>query len=63
MTVPVYLDHNATTAVRPEAAAAVAAALELRGNASSVHAFGRAARRTLEEAREAVAALAGAAAT
>ncbi|WP_316977931.1 cysteine desulfurase family protein [Shumkonia mesophila] len=57
---PVYLDHNATTPVRPEAAEAVAAALSTVGNPSSVHAFGRAARRLLEEAREAVAALAGA---
>ena len=56
---PVYLDHNATTPVRPEAAEAVAAALMDLGNPSSVHAFGRAARRRLEAAREAVAALAG----
>jgi cysteine desulfurase len=56
---PVYLDHNATTPVRPEAAAAVAAALSTVGNPSSVHAFGRAARRLLEEAREEVATLAG----
>lgn len=57
---PVYLDHNATTPVRPEAAEAVAAALSTVGNPSSVHAFGRAARRLLEEAREEIAALAGA---
>ncbi len=57
---PVYLDHNATTPVRPEAAEAMAAALSAVGNPSSVHAFGRAARRLLEEAREEVAALAGA---
>lgn len=56
---PVYLDHNATTPVRPEAAAAVAAALADPGNPSSIHGFGRAARRRLEEARESVAALAG----
>ncbi len=58
----VYLDHNATTPVRPEAAAAVAAALDLTGNASSVHRFGRLVRRKLEDAREAVAALIGASA-
>lgn len=58
---PLYLDHNATAPVRPEAAAAVAEVLGAVGNASSVHAFGRAAHRTLEEAREAVAALVGAA--
>ncbi len=59
MTDAVYLDHNATTAVRPEAAAAVALALAEVGNPSSVHGFGRLARRTLEEARESVAALIG----
>jgi cysteine desulfurase len=56
-----YLDHNATTPVRPAAAAAVAAALARIGNPSSVHAAGRAARRELERARERVAALVGAA--
>ncbi len=60
MTPAVYLDYNATTPVRPEAAAAVAEALGLTGNASSVHHFGRLARRKLEDAREAVAALVGA---
>lgn len=63
MTERVYLDHNATTAVRPEAAAAVTAALGLTGNASSVHGFGRTARQVIEEARTAVAGLAGAAAS
>ncbi|MCH8891767.1 MAG: aminotransferase class V-fold PLP-dependent enzyme, partial [Myxococcales bacterium] len=56
----VYLDHNATTPLRPEAAAAVAEALAMTGNPSSVHRFGRHARRKIEAAREAVAALAGA---
>lgn len=46
-----YLDHNATTPVRPEAAAAVAAVLAEPGNASSVHAAGRRARVRLEAAR------------
>ena len=50
-----YLDANATEPLRPEAKAAVIAALEAGGNPSSVHAAGRAARRRLEEAREAVA--------
>jgi len=54
-----YLDHNATTPVRPEAAAAVADALARGGNPSSVHRFGRLARRAVEEARTAVAALVG----
>lgn len=53
----IYLDHNATTAVRPEAAEATARALALGGNPSSVHAAGRAARAVVEQARDAVAAL------
>ncbi len=60
MTRTSYLDHNATTPLRPEAAAAVAEALAMTGNPSSVHRFGRHARRKIEAAREAVAALAGA---
>jgi cysteine desulfurase len=55
-----YLDHNATAPVRPAVAAAVAEALALVGNPSSVHRAGRAARRAVEAARRAVAALAGA---
>jgi cysteine desulfurase len=51
----VYLDHAATTAMRPEARDAWIAAVETVGNASSVHGDGQAARRMLEEAREAVA--------
>jgi cysteine desulfurase len=53
----VYLDYNATAKVRPEAVEAMIRALALTGNASSVHASGRAARATVEAAREAVAAL------
>lgn len=56
----VYLDYNATAPVRPEARAAVEAALDRVGNPSSVHGFGRAARKIVEDAREAVAAMAGA---
>lgn len=55
-----YLDHNATSPVRPEAWRAVAGAMERVGNASSVHRFGRVARRSIEDAREAVAGLVGA---
>jgi cysteine desulfurase len=55
-----YLDHNATTPVRPEVVAAVAEALALGGNPSSVHARGRAARRAVEAARREVASLVGA---
>jgi cysteine desulfurase len=57
MTTSVYLDYNATAPVRPEAAAAVAHALELGGNPSSVHASGRAARALMEQARQEIAAL------
>ena len=57
MTNSVYLDHNATAVVRPEARAAMAHALEHVGNPSSIHAAGRAARALLETAREQVAAL------
>ena len=56
-----YLDWNATTPLRPEARAAVAASLARCGNPSSVHRWGRAARQSVERARDAVAALIGAA--
>jgi cysteine desulfurase len=55
-----YLDWNATAPLRPEAAAAIAEALALGGNPSSVHQRGRAARRLVERSREAVATLVGA---
>src|SRR5260221_3878992 len=56
-----YLDWNATAPLRPEARAAITAALARCGNASSVHRWGRAARQSVERARAAVAALIGAA--
>lgn len=56
----VYLDHAATTEVRPEVVADVAAELGALGNPSSLHGHGRAARRTVEEARERVAEALGA---
>ncbi|HML93557.1 cysteine desulfurase family protein [Methyloceanibacter sp.] len=55
-----YLDHNATSPLRPEVREAVLAAMDLEGNPSSVHAEGRAARQVVEEARIKVAGLAGA---
>jgi len=55
-----YLDYNATAKVRPEAAAAMARALEIGGNPSSVHAAGRAARAIVEGARADVGRLVGA---
>lgn len=55
----VYLDYNATAPLREEAREAMAGALALFGNPSSVHAEGRKARAALERARAQVAALAG----
>jgi cysteine desulfurase len=56
----VYLDWNATTPLRPEAGEAMARALGLSGNPSSVHAEGRQARRLVEEARAVIARSVGA---
>ena len=56
----VYLDYNATAPMKPAVIAAVVEAMGRLGNASSVHRFGRLARRAVEEARERVAALVGA---
>ncbi|MFI6899467.1 cysteine desulfurase family protein [Streptomyces sp. NPDC050256] len=50
-----YLDHAATTPMLPEAIAAMTAQLAVTGNASSLHAAGRRARRTVEESRETLA--------
>lgn len=55
-----YLDHNAASPLRPEAREAMIAALEHEGNASSIHAEGRAARHVVEDTREKLAALIGA---
>ena len=57
-----YLDWNATQPLRPEARAAMAAALDVVGNPSSVHAEGRAARAVIERARAQVAEATGCAA-
>ncbi|MBL4628458.1 MAG: aminotransferase class V-fold PLP-dependent enzyme [Roseicyclus sp.] len=56
----VYLDWNATAPLRPEARVAMAAAMDLVGNPSSVHAEGRAAKATVERARAQVAEALGA---
>jgi cysteine desulfurase len=56
----VYLDWNATAPLRREAGEAMAAACELPGNPSSVHAEGRQARRLVEETRAALAGAVGA---
>ncbi|CAL9537387.1 cysteine desulfurase family protein [Streptomyces sp. enrichment culture] len=55
-----YLDHAATTPMLPEAIEAMTAQLTATGNASSLHAAGRRARRTVEEARETLAEALGA---
>jgi cysteine desulfurase len=58
----VYLDHSATTPVRPEVLEAMLPYLKDRfGNASSIHSFGREAKVALEESREKVAQILGAA--
>ena len=57
---PIYLDHAATTPLRPEVAAAMASAqAEAWGNPSSPHGVGRAAKRTLEDCRERILGLLG----
>lgn len=60
MSARAYFDWNATAPLRPAARAAMVEALNQPGNASSVHAEGRAARGTLEKARGQVAAVVGA---
>lgn len=52
---PIYLDYAATTPVKPEVIKAVAQAMEMHGNASSVHGFGRSAREKIEAARAKIA--------
>jgi cysteine desulfurase len=55
-----YLDHAATTPMRPEAIAAMTEELARLGNPSSLHAAGRRARRVVEESREQLAEVFGA---
>jgi cysteine desulfurase len=59
-TSPVYLDHAATTPMRPEAIAAMTEELGQLGNPSSLHTAGRRARRVVEESREQLAEVFGA---
>lgn len=56
----VYLDHNATAPLRPEARAAMLEAMDICGNPSSVHGEGRAAKGLIERARAQVSAALGA---
>ncbi|MGZ9809662.1 cysteine desulfurase family protein [Pseudoroseicyclus sp. H15] len=55
-----YLDHAATTPLRPEAREAMAAAMDVAGNPSSVHSEGRAAKGLVEKARAQLAEAVGA---
>jgi len=57
---PVYLDHNASAPLLPQARDAMMSAMALCGNPSSVHSHGRALRQLIEGARKQVASLAGA---
>ena len=58
--IPVYLDHAATTPMHPAAIEAMTTVFGTVGNASSLHSAGRVARRRMEEARETIAAQLGA---
>ena len=57
----VYLDNNATTPLHPEVKKTLIEGLEIFGNPSSMHAFGREAREKIEGARKNVATFIGAA--
>jgi cysteine desulfurase len=50
----VYLDHNATSPLRPAAKAAMLAAMDVTGNPSSIHGEGRKARKLMDDARDAL---------
>lgn len=56
----IYLDHNATTPLHPEVKNTMKKAMEVFGNPSSLHSFGREAKQLVEEARENVASFIGA---
>src|SRR6185436_11911890 len=56
----VYLDHNATSPLRESAREAMLAALDLHGNASSIHAEGRRAHALIDDARHSLAGAMGA---
>lgn len=55
----IYLDHNASAPLLPEARAAMLEVMDLTGNPSSIHAHGRALRNAVETARDQVGAAAG----
>ncbi|MFA6355828.1 MAG: cysteine desulfurase family protein [Candidatus Omnitrophota bacterium] len=55
----VYLDHNATTPLHPEVKRAMTEAMEVFGNPSSMHSFGRQAHRLIDDAREKISSFIG----
>ncbi|MGB2705520.1 MAG: cysteine desulfurase family protein [Candidatus Omnitrophota bacterium] len=55
----IYLDNNATTPLHPEVKKTMKKAMEVFGNPSSLHSFGRQAKRLLEDSREKVASFIG----
>ena len=57
---PIYLDHNSTTPLDPDVFEAMRPYFLAAGNAESRHAFGRAARRAYENAKEITAEILGA---
>ncbi len=59
MTVPIYFDNAATTAIEPRVKQAIVEAMELDGNPSSSHALGRKSKAAIEAARSQVAKLMG----
>lgn len=60
---PIYLDYNATAPMRDEVREAVIETMDMTGNPSSIHAFGRKTRSAIEKARETIAAFVNARAT
>ena len=56
----IYLDHNATTPLHPEVKKTMVKALDVFGNPSSLHSFGRQSKQLVEEAREKTASFIGA---
>ncbi|MBN1931824.1 MAG: aminotransferase class V-fold PLP-dependent enzyme [Desulfobacterales bacterium] len=56
----IYMDNNATTPLHPEVKKAMVEGMEIFGNPSSLHTFGRHARQFVEEARQKVASFLGA---
>lgn len=53
----IYLDYNATTPLKPQVQAALHDAMAVIGNPSSIHGYGRSARRLVEQARQQIATL------